>query len=463
MAVDQLDMEFICALLREKAVDVLLGDMLPEDALHKRPDMIFTFVKTYYGNYGELPSPATISAELEIPESTFSAMYAKLEPVDYYIDLLRERRIAKEVIKWEKKISSAATKGHGAKARDLIRDLFDTLIKMDSNIGENPFADYATSGEERWKDFKEVQKTQGGILGLAWPWSILDERTQGMQPGNLIVILASLGVGKSWLLALMASRLFDQYMPGYPKKDENRVVTLFITMEMTRKEIAKRIDAIRSGLGFSALQKGELDFTGCQQYRDMLDELKDDGEGRLFIADAGCVRNVADIEVLASRVDPDVIIVDAFYKLHTHGARDRKREERVSDVVWQMKQLALKRKIPVVASTQYNREVAKKAKKKGYSAGGAEGVGMSYAIMQDADIAIDLYSNKDTGDEGQMYIGLVKNRNNPGNLVFLSEWDLEGMDFEFINEVPLSALYGGGHGGGGGGIDGSYDQGIDPD
>jgi len=150
------------------------------------------------------------------------------------------------------------------------------------------------------------------------------------------------------------------------------------------------------------------------------------------------VRTVSDIEVLMARIEPDVVVIDGFYKLHTWGGRDRKREERVSDVVWEIKQLALRKKVPIIATTQYNREVAKKAKKHKYKAGGAEEAGFSYAIFQDCDIGIGLYADADTYAENEMYVYLVKNRNDPGDLIFRTEWDLENMEFEFIAEEDMN-------------------------
>jgi replicative DNA helicase len=445
VGIDSLDIEFCCAILKEEAVEFLTEDRVHPEHLREDGKRIFEFLRSYYSQYGSLPTLTTIHAELNLVDGATAAYYDDLDPLDYYSDTIRQREYCRVIGQWKKQVEKKIQKGRGFEAKDLIAELHQRLIEMEAMVGnEAALADYAETAPERWEDYKAVEKIKGGVIGLRFPWNIMTEQTQGIQPGNLIIIIGSLGTGKTWILTLIVSNLFYQFLPGYDTTDEDsRVVTLYVTMEMTRKEIEKRLDSILVGQSFSALKRGQLPGTddpaegGRALYKEFLLEDLIVCKDRLFIADAGCVRTVTDIEVLISRLKPDVVVVDGFYKLTTHGPRDRKIWERVTDVSDQLKKLGVRKGIPIIATTQYNREVARKAEKHKHKAGSAAGAGFSYAIFQDADIGIGIYADDETHNDGEIFVYLVKNRNDPGELAFRAEWDMENMSFEFIDLIQM--------------------------
>jgi len=444
MATDDKDIELCCAILQEKAVEFLVNDDIKPSFLRKRGRKIFEYMKGHYAKFGDLPTLDTIHGQLSLEDGTMDAFFDELDTVDYYIDLLRNRAVCLEIDSWKGKVGKALIKSDGEEAVECVKELYEKILKMQSSTtGEVSMADFSETAEERWQDYKRAEKMKGGIIGYKFPWDVMNQKTQGIQDGNLIIIIGSTGMGKSWLLSLIAKCLYGQFVPGFPEGEDSKVVVLLITMEMTRVEMERRIDAIMTGLPFHNLKRGMLDdVSGRQKYKNYLLSLKTEGHDRLYIADAGCARTVTDIEVLMSRVQPHVVLIDSFYKLTTWGARERKREERVSDVSWQIKQLALRKSVPIVATTQYNRQVAIKAKKHKHKAGGAEGAGFSYAIFQDCDLGISIYGDDQTFKSKELHISLIKNRNDPGDLAFRTEWDLEQMDFDYIG--PLYLPTGGG-------------------
>lgn len=451
-----IDTLLCAAILRDKSIDLLTSNEVQDQYLKGAGRLIFSYLRNHFSIHGKLPKTDTIAHELGIEErEILSLLQEPIEPTAYYVELVRDRAASTIIESSQKKLSGLLHDGKIKNAKTQVKELYEQLLQMEATgTGADSFIDWGEDAEKRREAYLQAEALGTSVTGLGFPWEILNEKTSGMNPGNLVVIVSSTGVGKTFFLSIMGIDLFFQHRPGKPKTKDNRVVALLITEEMTAREIAVRLDSIYCGLSCRNIRAGSLTLEpggGKELYLSSLTEISDKGKKRIWIADAGSCRTVTDIEILAARTKPDIILVDSFYELESWmGSKDRKKWERVADVSQQIKAMAIRRKIPIVLTSQFNREYEKrldsqKRKGKVKLRGSAADAGFSYEIFQRADIGIGIRAEQESlMVDKEMLIYLVKNRHGDAGLAFRCNWDLDEANFEFIEEVVDKPKSGGG-------------------
>jgi replicative DNA helicase len=220
----------------------------------------------------------------------------------------------------------------------------------------------------------------GGVIGIPYPWDVLNQETQGMQNGQYIIIYGRTGSMKTWIAIYMAVHAY--------LKSRRRV--LYYTREMPNLQIAMRVAACMCGIDYRSLIAGKLDPNTLAYFQAVLQGLMHDeinagkhGHQPSFIITADRSANGGGVTWLQAKikeVKPDIVFVDGVYLM-----RDDRTSQRTADwknlvhVSQDLRQAALAENIPIVAITQANR--------KSDSVAGSDNVDMAYsdALNQDAD------------------------------------------------------------------------------
>lgn len=218
-----------------------------------------------------------------------------------------------------------------------------------------------------WADY-ELTKETGGIVGIPTPWEPLNIALGGFQPEQYIVVTARPKVGKTWFTEVLAAYVASM---GYP--------VLFKTIEMSRTVIERRFAAILSGVEYGRFRNGRMT---QEEETKVLDTLASIHDEQLPITVIG--REPGDNEMVSLRghVDhyqPALVVIDGVYLL----GKDRGHEEQGA-VSTAIKRFAQDAKLPVIASTQLNREAGDEKE------ASLSNVAFSDAYAQDADGTIAL-------------------------------------------------------------------------
>lgn len=199
----------------------------------------------------------------------------------------------------------------------------------------------------------------GGMRGLPTGFKKMDELTQGWKPGELIVIGARPGRGKSALMlkniiAIAGSfneRTGNYDLPGQPVHVE--------TLEMTRGEMYERMYSIMSGVSLNDIMLGNLGESARAKILAARDTMS---TWPLSIEDEPHM----DIDLLMARAKRmkrtkgiAALFVDYLQLLQSRKySRDRVNE--VAYVTRMLKLIAMENGIPVIALAQLNRKDADK-------------------------------------------------------------------------------------------------------
>lgn len=186
---------------------------------------------------------------------------------------------------------------------------------------------------------------ENGIIGMKTGLSFIDDKLLGWQRGNLIGIIARLGIGKSTLA---------HYLGGYAYTDGNRVALL--SPEMTVLENELKFDTtVGALLGYkfptSKLIRGEVDEKEYEEYLTKIAGRKDwltmeSVHQKSF--------TTSSIQAIVEEFSPDLTIVDGF-RLLDIGEKTPQNMERAA---YELKSIAVNYNTVMLVTSQANRNAA---------------------------------------------------------------------------------------------------------
>jgi replicative DNA helicase len=243
------------------------------------------------------------------------------------------------------------------------------------------------------------------VIGLSTGFRALDEKTAGLQRGELIIAAGRPSMGKTALAMNLAEHAATK---------AGATVAVF-SMEMGAQSLTMRMLSSIGGLNHGKVRTGNLADSDWPRITHAVQTL---GEAKLFIDDTGAL-TAMDLRARCRRLakehgDLDLIVID-YLQLMTGKGENRNAE--LSSISRALKALAKEMRAPVIALSQLNRAVEQRANKRPVLSDLRE----SGAIEQDADLVLMLYRdevyNENTTDKGIAELNIAKQRNGPiGNI-----------------------------------------------
>jgi len=270
----------------------------------------------------------------------------------------------------------------------------------------------------------ELSKLDGNITGLTTGFLELDNKTYGMQAGDLIIVAARPSMGKTtFAMNLVESVLFNSNLPA-----------LVYSMEMPEYSIAMSLISSYGKVHQGHLRSGKLDGDEWSKVTGTILQLQ---EKHLYIDDSSALPPT-EVRSRARRIakmhDGKIgcIMVDYLQLMKVPGMGDNRVGE-ISEISRSLKALAKEMNCPVIALSQLNRSLENRPNKRPVMSDLRE----SGAIEQDADLIMFIYRdevyNKESKEAGTAEIIIGKQRNGPIGTVRLA---FEGQYTRFSNLSP---------------------------
>jgi len=251
--------------------------------------------------------------------------------------------------------------------------------------------------------------------GIRVGFQRFDDLTQGFQPGNLIVLAARPGIGKTalalnWILRAAEGR---DNRPGH--------CGAFFSLEMSHEEVFLRLLAAKSTTNMKDLQSGRA----SNQMEKVLESRNALVQMPLFICDQASItvphiQNMVVKQGSQNNRKVEFVIVDYLQLISSpEGSRGAKQNEavRIGEISRGLKLLAKDFGIPVVVLSQLNREVE-------HRTGGRPQLSDlrdSGAIEQDADMVAFIHRKMMPSSEGPpdntAELIIAKHRNGPTGII----------------------------------------------
>src|SRR5215218_4591693 len=261
--------------------------------------------------------------------------------------------------------------------------------------------------DQAMEDLEKIQNRESAFAGVPTGFQDVDALLSGMQPGNLLVVAARPGVGKSSFVTNLARNV---------AVDANAPVGMF-SLEMSRWEIGMRLLCAEARVPWDSIRNkrvGADDWGRIVQGAEMLHDAP------LSIVDSGNV-TIVDIRAKARRLSArrqglGLIIVD-YLQLMSHHRRVDNRQQEIAEISRSLKLLAKELKIPVIAVSQLNRDPERRQDKRPQLSDLRE----SGAIEQDADVVMFIHrDDSDPAKKGLADLIVAKHRNGPTDSIPLT-------------------------------------------
>jgi replicative DNA helicase len=214
----------------------------------------------------------------------------------------------------------------------------------------------------------------------------LDEVTNGLRPGQLILIAARPGLGKS-TLALDIARASAL---------RANVPTVFFSLEMSAGEISQRLLAAETSVPLTVIRKGRT--LSADTWKRLNSVQARVGETPMYIDDSPNL-TLSEIRAKCRRLKAQrgikLVIID-YLQLLTSGKKFENRQQEVSEFSRALKLLAKELEVPIVALSQLNRGPEQTQDKRPLLSHLRE----SGSLEQDADIVLLLHRERQV-EQGQ--------------------------------------------------------------
>lgn len=313
--------------------------------------------------------------------------------------LVRDAYIRRQLIKISSELSDL-----GFSDSDDVENILDLAEQKLFGISENnirgEFVQIRKALEESFDLLDELYRNKDKMRGVPTGFKHLDNKLNGLRPGNLVIIAARPSVGKSSLLLNIAQQTGVLY----------KVPVAIFSLEMSVGELATRMTSSEADIDSFKIASGRLSDT----------ELAALGEASGVLADAPIYFDdtpsisIMELRTKARRLHADkgiqLIMVDYLQLMRGRNADNRVQE--VSEISWGLKALAKELNIPVVAASQLNRSVEQRGTKVPQLSDLRE----SGSIEQDADLVIFLY-RPDEENRSEVMLSIAKHRNGPTGLI----------------------------------------------
>lgn len=259
-------------------------------------------------------------------------------------------------------------------------------------------------------DAVEAAKNGNGMTGLSTGFTDLDSLTSGLQPGQLIVLAARPGMGKSTLAMDFARACaIHQNVPA-----------AFISLEMGINELNMRLLSAEAKVALHHLRSGNVtddDWTRVAR------KLPDITAAPLYVTEAGDTLGAIQAKVRrlkSKHPDLGLVIIDYLQLVKVGGRPSETREREVSEISRSLKLLAKELELPILALAQLNRGPEMRTDKRPTKCDLRE----SGSLEQDADIVLLLYRDDAYEPEspraGEVDIIVDKHRNGPTTTITVS-------------------------------------------
>ncbi|MDZ7293475.1 replicative DNA helicase [Mycoplasmopsis pulmonis] len=266
---------------------------------------------------------------------------------------------------------------HNQQTKDIIEQVINKLTSLDQDIEIRDFESASQVVKRYYKNLQD-RKENSAISGVASNFDNLDEITHGFQKGDLIILAARPSMGKTAFSLNLAFNACD----FYGKK------VAFFSLEMPNEHLIGRMISSLSGVAGNKLKKpmtlNEYDWLQILKAKDKIDRFN------LYLDD-GSTSRINDIIFKSKRmhqkVKLDMIIIDYLQLITIHDNRGDNRQNEISKISRQLKELARELQIPIIALSQLHREVEKRADKIPLMSDLRD----SGSIEQDADLIMFLY------------------------------------------------------------------------
>ncbi len=392
---------------------------------------IYGAILDLYGR-GEPADPVTVAAELtrvgeigRVGGATYLHTLVSMVPTaanaSYYSAIVRERAILRRLVEVGTRIVAMGYAGEGDVDNIVDRAQTEVYDVTERRASEDylPLRDLMDGA---LTEIEAIATRGGQMVGVPTGFAKLDQLTNGLHPGQLVIVAARPAIGKS-TVALDIARATSI---------KSGLTSCIFSLEMSRNEIVMRLLSAESAVPLQHMRSGMM---SDSDWTKMAAKMGSVSEAPLFIDDSP---NLTMMEIrakcrrLKQRHDLRLVIVD-YLQLMSSGKRVESRQQEVAEFSRALKLLAKELNVPVIAISQLNRGPEQRQDKRPMLSDLRE----SGSLEQDADVVVLLHREdayeRESPRAGEADMIVAKHRNGPTGTVTVA---FQGHYSRFVDMAP---------------------------
>ena len=355
--------------------------------------------------------------------------------IEAYAGIVRKHATKRRLIRAATELIDRVYDRDDENNQDLLSYAENLILNVsEENQKANDIQSLAELSKLVWEQLKTRAESTESITGMPTGFSIIDEKTSGLQKGDLIIIAGRPSMGKTSLALNIAEHIAIEKQRG---------TAVVFSLEMSAHQIVARLLSSVARISQMNMRNGKLSDAEWASLTKWIGIFK---KSSLYIDDSSALTPLE----ICSRVrrlkrehdDLALVVVDYLQLMHA----DRNVENRaveISGISRALKSLAREVDVPVVALSQLNRNIESRPKK---TKPQMSDLRESGAIEQDADLIMVIYPEYDktaTQDrepqttDGIVNIDVVKQRNGP---TFNTKLTFVGMHTRFENYISEDSI-----------------------
>ncbi|MEG1710607.1 MAG: replicative DNA helicase [Clostridia bacterium] len=285
-------------------------------------------------------------------------------------------------------------------AQNTIAEAEKMIFDVNSKTTSNDIQKLSETLGEVMTRINILKDDKTAFKGVPTGFWALDELTNGLHAGELVIIAARPSVGKS---ALAMNIVENAAKKG--------LCSAIFSLEMPKIQIAQRLLASCAGVPLSQIAVGNL---SDAQWSALFSTSTTISKFNIFIDDSSLItpsQILSKCRKLKSQFGLNLVVID-YIQLMSSGKRNiESRQQEVSEISRSLKIMAKELNVPILALSQMSRQVVNRTDNTPQLSDLRE----SGAIEQDADIVMFIHIEKSETDSKDTDKSLIvaKNRNGP--------------------------------------------------
>ena len=318
---------------------------------------------------------------------------------EFYAQIVHEKAILRRLVDAGTKIAQFGYAGEG-QVDDIVDRAQAEIYQITDKRSSEDYAPLSDIMESVLDEIEAISNREAGLYGVPTGFADLDDLTNGLHAGQMIIVAARPAMGKS-TLALDLCRAASI---------QNNMTSVFFSLEMTRSEISMRLLSAEAKVPLNHIRNGNMQDGDWDKLARHMAKVS---AAPMFIDDSP---NMTMMEIrakarrLKQRHDLRLIVID-YMQLMTSGRKVESRQLEVSEFSRQIKLLAKELGVPIIALSQLNRGPEQRGDKRPMMSDLRE----SGSLEQDADMVILLHRDdvyeKESTRPGEADLIVAKHRN----------------------------------------------------
>lgn len=410
MAADN-EVRLISKAVRDRDIALLLERGLKDSWFYVDENRdVWRFIHDHWKKYSEVPSAITVKDNFP----TYRLLDVQ-DSLPYLLDQLVEYRKRQQTIEVVQLAADAVSAGDHNGALSLLTSGVAKL--SEEGIAQSTDINLSRDPLKRFDEYLNIKTRPNGLLGMATGFQVMDFATAGLQPGQLVTIIAPPKTGKSVLAMQMAVNVH-----------EDGFVPMFQSFEMSNIEQQRRHDAMRAHISNGRLMRGALKPEEEIRYQNTLRRME--SMHNFFLTESVTAHTISQLSLKIEKLQPDIVFVDGVYLMIDEMTGEMTTPLALTNISRSMKRLAQQHEKPIVITTQ----VLTHKMRRGQVT--ADSIGYSSSFFQDSDVIFGL-QRQDENDDSSRLLKIVASRNcGPAEVELLWDWE-EGRFEEYGTGISV--------------------------